>query len=179
MRWPGRASLVETDAPRGTGPLRADHDVTAFGCGSAGLDAYVRTQALHDQQAHKSRTYVIVVAGRVVGYYSLAAAGLQPLSATVHARAGQGRQPIPAILLARLAVDAGHQGRGLGEAMLLDALRRSSAAAETIGARIVLVHAADKRARAFYERYGFQRSPASPLHLMLLMKDVRATLGDG
>jgi hypothetical protein len=164
MRWPGRASLVETDAPRGTGPLRADHDVTAFGCGSAGLDAYVRTQALHDQQAHKSRTYVIVVAGRVVGYYSLAAAGLQPLSATVHARAGQGRQPIPAILLARLAVDA---------------LRRSSAAAETIGARIVLVHAADKRARAFYERYGFQRSPASPLHLMLLMKDVRATLGDG
>jgi hypothetical protein len=65
----------------------------------------------------------------------------------------------------------------LGEALLIDALRRCAAAAESIGARVVLVHAVDARARSFYERYGFEASPAGPLTLMLLMKDVVATFG--
>ena len=151
----------------------------SFACGSAALDAYLRTQALHDQRAHKSRTYVTAQRARVVGYYSLAAASVQAEDATVRSRAGQGHQPIPAILLARLAVDTGHQGRGLGEALLVDALRRCSAAAETIGARVVLVHAADAGARAFSERYGFEPTPASPLHLMLLMQDLGATPAGG
>lgn len=160
-------------------PLRSDHDVASFACGSANLDAYLATRALGDGRAHKSRTYVAVEGVRVVGYYSLAAAGVEPEHATARARAGQGRQPVPAILLARLAVSESHQGRGLGEALLIDALRRCAAAAESIGARVVLVHVADARARTFYERYGFEASPVGPLTLMLLMKDVVATLGDG
>ena len=160
-------------------PLRPDHDVASFACGSTNLDEYLVTRALGDGRAHKSRTYVALEGTRVVGYYSLAAAGVEPEHATVRSRAGQGRQPIPAILIARLAVDESRQGRGLGEALLIDALRRCAAAAESIGARVVLVHAADARARSFYERYGFEASPAGPLTLMLLMKDVRATLGDG
>jgi predicted N-acetyltransferase YhbS len=160
-------------------PLRPDHDVAAFACGSARLDEYLGTRALADQRAHKSRTYVAVKGTRVIGYYTLAAAGVEPENATVRARRGQGNQAVPAVLLARLAVDADHQSRGLREVLLLEALRRSIAAAETIGARVVLVHAADPRDRAFYERYGFEAAPTSPLHLMVLMKDVRATLGGG
>jgi predicted N-acetyltransferase YhbS len=159
-------------------PLRPDHDVATFACGSANLDDYLVTRAVADQRAHKSRTYVAVKGTRVVGYYTLAAAGVEPDHATARAGKGQGNQTVPAILLARLAVDADHQGCGLGEALLLEALWRSLTASETIGARVVLVHAADARARAFYERYGFEASPTSPLHLMVLMRDVRATLGD-
>lgn len=80
------------------------------------------------------------------------------------------------ILLARLAVDTAEQGRGLGEAMLVEALARSCEAAGMIGARAVLVHAKNDEARAFYARYGFEPSPTDPLHLMLLMKDARKTL---
>ena len=179
MRRRVRAPDVSADPSEISEPLRPDSDVAAFACGSANLDEYLVTRAMSDQRAHKSRTYVAVEGTRVVGYYTLAAAGVEPEQATARARKGQGDQPVPAILLARLAVDADHQGCGLGEALLLEALRRSVTASETIGARVVLVHAADARARTFYQRYGFEAAPTSPLHLMLLMKDVRATLGDG
>lgn len=81
------------------------------------------------------------------------------------------------ILLARLAVDRREQGRGLGAHLLLDALRRAAEGAEVIGGRAVLVHAADEEARSFYLRYGFESSPTDRLHLIMLMKDLRKTLG--
>jgi GNAT superfamily N-acetyltransferase len=160
-------------------PLRPDHEVAFFACGSPSLDEYLATRALGDGRAHKSRTYVAVEGNRVVGYYSLAAASVEPEHSTARSRAGQGRQPIPAILLARLAVADSRQGRGLGEALLIDALGRCGAAAESIGARVVLVHVADARARAFYVRYGFEAAPARPSTPMLLMKDLLATFSDG
>ncbi len=109
-------------------------------------------------------------------YFSLAAASVEPADTTARLAKGQGRQPIPVILPGRLAVDLREQGHGLGEAMLVDALRRCARAAETIGARAVLVHAKDERARGFYARYGFEPSPTHPLHLVVLTKDVRMSL---
>lgn len=163
--------------PVGPEPLSARHVVTGFRCGVDSLDAYIVGQALADQRAEKSRTSVFSDPERVIAYWTLAAAAVEPAVATSRLAAGQGAQPIPVILLARLAVDESWQGRGIGEAVLIDALARASHAADLIGARAVVVHAISDRAASFYVRYGFEPSPTDPLHLVLLMKDIRASLG--
>jgi GNAT superfamily N-acetyltransferase len=113
----------------------------------------------------------------VVGYYALAAAQVAPDEATARALKGQPRaRPVPAILLARLAVDREHQGAGLGRSLLQDVLLRCVDAAEAIGARVLLVHAKHDAAKAWYIRYDFEESPTDPLHLLMLLKDVRAFL---
>ena len=160
----------------GPEPLTSEHDVSAFDCGVSSLNTYLSEQALADQRADKSQTQVAVKGGRVVAYYSLAAGGVEVLEATERLAKGQGRQAIPVVLLARLAVDMTEQGHGLGEQMLREALARSAAAADIIGARALLVHAVNESAKDFYSRYGFEESPTHPLHLMLLMKDIRKTL---
>lgn len=83
---------------------------------------------------------------------------------------------MPAVLLARLAVDLAHQGRGLGRSLLQDAMLRTNEAAEELGIRVMLVHAKHERASDRYKRFGFEESPTDPLHLVLLMKDLRAFL---
>ena len=160
------------------GPFLLDptHAVERFDCGVATLNDYLVRQALIDQRAGKSRTYVATRAGLVVAYFSLAAAGLTPADATERAARGQGSQDVPAILLARFAVATSEQRRGIGRAMLLEALARCSQAAEIVGVRVVLVHANDDGPRAFYANHDFEPSPANPLQLMILMKDVRRTL---
>lgn len=160
----------------GPEPLDSRHELEDFRCGISALDAYLKEWALTDKRAEKSRTYVAARARRVVAYFSLAAASVEPEHGTARLAKGQGRQPIPGVLLAWLAVDLQEQGRGLGEAMLIDALRRCAQAADTIGARAVLVHAKDERARGFYLKYGFEPSPTNPLHLIVLMKDVRVSI---
>lgn len=157
-------------------PLTAAHRTDTFDCGVPALNSYLTRQALSDQQAKKTRIYVAVRDARILGFFGLAAAGVEPQAATPHLARGQGTQAIPVILLARFAVDRREQSKRLGEAMLVEALRKASRAADTIGARAVLVHAKDDRARSFYERYGFEPSPTSPLHLILLMKDIRKSL---
>lgn len=151
--------------------------MAGFDCGVASLNSYLIERALSDQRADKSRSYVSLRGERVVAHVSLAAGSVEPAETTVRVSKGQGNQAIPVILLARLAVDVTEQGRGVGRAMLLDALARSARAAEVVGARAVLVHAANERARGFYEWHGFEPSPTDPLHLFVLMKDVRMTLG--
>jgi GNAT superfamily N-acetyltransferase len=170
---------VQLEPLVGPEPLGPHHELEGFHCGVPALDAYLKERALTDQKAEKSRSYVAARGRRAVAYFSLAAAGVEPEDATTRPATGQGRQPIPVVLLARLAVDLHEQGRGLGEAMLVDALRRCAQAADTIGARAVLVHAKDERARGFYVRYGFEPSPTNPLHLVVLMKDVRVSLAAG
>lgn len=113
---------------------------------------------------------------RVVGYTALAAAGIEPADDPGRVKAGMPRHPIPVVLLARLAVDEQVQRHGLGAFLLADAMRRTLSAAETIGVRALLVHAIDEQARGFYERFGFVTSPTDPLHLMLLVEDLRASL---
>jgi GNAT superfamily N-acetyltransferase len=168
--------LASADPLLGPLPLDATHGVERFDCGVHALNDYVSRQALIDQKAGKSRTYVAARGGQVVAYFSLAAASLAPEDASDRAAKGQGSQGIPAILLARFAVCAGEQRRGIGSGMLLEALARCAQAAEIVGARVVLVHAKDDGARAFYAKHDFEPSPANPLQLMILMKDVRRTL---
>jgi GNAT superfamily N-acetyltransferase len=128
--------------------------------------------------AGSARTFVTIDAQqeRIVGYHALAAASVEHEAATERVRRGMPRNPIPVILLARLAVDRSVQGRGLGAWLLADAMRRSSAAAERVGIRALAVHAIDERARRFYEHHGLSPSPSDPQHLMILIKDIRAAL---
>jgi GNAT superfamily N-acetyltransferase len=168
------------NSPRFSDPeLLARQATEGFRCGQPVLDTWLIEHARAATGAGSARTYVVCDReqdDRVVGYFALNAGGVEPASAPPRVRAGMPRHPIPVVLLARLAVDVSVQGHGLGAFLLADAMRRSLAAAESIGVRALLVHAKDEAARAFYERFGFVASPSDPLHLMLLMKDLRATL---
>jgi GNAT superfamily N-acetyltransferase len=167
---------VTDEPPLALEPLDGEHRVAAFDCGVAALNDYLTRRALSDQQAGKSRTLVAARGKRVVAFVSLAAASVEPSSATGRVAKGQGAQGVPVILIARLAVDASEQRCGLGAAMLVEALARCARAAELVGVRAILVHAKDEQARSFYMNYGFEASPTHPLHLLMLMKDVRQNL---
>ncbi len=156
--------------------LSKEHLLAQFDCGKPVLDDWLKRFALINQQSDAARTYVMHRAGRVVGYYSLSAGAVRKEESPMRISKGLARHPIGVILLARLAVDRSEQGMGLGKMLLIDALTRSLAAAETIGARAILVHAIDDEAAAFYRKFGFESSPLDPRQLMLLMKDLRATL---
>jgi len=169
--------LAKAEPPLGLAPLDASHEVEGLDCGIPALNDYLTHQAFRDQQAEKTRTFVATRGGRVIAFFSLAAASVEPDQATERLARGQGSQGIPVIILARFAVELSEQGRGIGEAMLIQALARCAQAADIIGARAVLVHAKDDRARGFYEKYGFESSPTNPLHLVVLMKDIRRSLG--
>ncbi len=159
-------------------PLGKQHRIDDFDCGEPPLDDWLKRHALGAQASGSSRVFVTTLDGEtVVGYYALAAAQVAPDDATARALKGQPRvRPVPAILLARLAVDRGHQRTGLGRSLLQDVLLRCVDAAEAIGARVLLVHAKHEAAKAWYSQFDFEESPTDPLHLMMLMKDVRAFL---
>jgi len=156
--------------------LTKDHDVSSFDCGKSPLNDWLRRFALTNQQSDSARTYVLHRAGKVVAYYSLSAGAVRKEESPDRVAKGLAKHPIGVILLARLAVDRGERGRGLGKAMLVDALLRALMAADAIGARAILVHAIDEEAAAFYRKFGFEPSPLDPKQLMLLMKDLRASL---
>jgi len=156
-------------------PLDRRHRLDAFECGEAALDDWLRRYARQAQGAGSARVFVTTSDGeRVIGYYALAAASVEPDAATARVSKGEPRRPIPVVLLARLAVDRHHQARGVGRSLLQDAVLRCLGASESIGVRAMLVHAKHDEARAWYEKYGFERSPTDPLHLMVLVKDLRA-----
>lgn len=129
-----------------------------------------------NQQNETSRTYVVHRANRVVGYYSIASGSVSRDDASARVAEGLAKHPVPVILLTRLAVDKTEAGKGLGKALLKDALMRIAGAADIIGARAVLVHAIDADAAAFYRHFGFEPTAANDLHLILLMKDLRKNL---
>jgi GNAT superfamily N-acetyltransferase len=158
-------------------PLEASHDLSAFDCGVPALNNYLKKFALQNQQSQSARTYVATRGVSVVGYYSLAAASARREESPARVAKGLAAHPVPVILLARLAVDDHEKGKGLGKALLEDALRRAVQAADIVGCRAVMVHAKDEGARSFYERFGFEPSPADPFLLFLLLKDIKASLG--
>ncbi len=153
--------------------LTKNHAVTGFNCGKPPLDEFLAKYAMQNQASGGARTYVSLRDNRVVGYYSLAPASVLPEDAPNRVMKGQVHYPVPVILMARFAVDKSEQGRGLGKALLRDALHRALQGAEAIGGRAFLVHAKDESARAFYEKFGMEPSPTYPLHLFLLFKDIR------
>lgn len=153
--------------------LRRDHALDSFDCGKEELNRFLKKHALTNQASDSAQTYVLTEGLVVRGYYSLAAGTVSHEEATERTKKGLARHPIPVILLARLAVDASMQGKKIGPALLKDALRRAVHAADTIGARAVLVHAKDDNAKGFYEHFNFEPSASDPYHLMLIMKDLR------
>ncbi len=165
------------------GPLNApvllakSHEIAGFDCGKPPLNDFLIKYALQNQKSGGARTYVLTRAERVIGYYSLAPASVSPEDVPARIIKGQGRYPVPVILMARFAVDSGEQGKGLGKALFRHALRRALEGAETIGGRAFLVHAKDEEARAFYLKFGMEESPTNPLHLLFLFKDIRQSLG--
>jgi Acetyltransferases len=159
--------------------LDASHEVDAFDCGKETLDRFLQRHALVNQKAGSAQTYVVCRGEqRVAGYYSLTVGAVEHADAPGRVGKGLARHPIPVMLLARLAIDRAEQGKGLGKALLKDALLRTAQAAEIAGIRALLVHAKDDEARAWYEQFDFEPSPTDPYHLFLLMKDLRALLGE-
>jgi GNAT superfamily N-acetyltransferase len=159
-------------------PLEARHTLDGFDCGVESLNVWLKLYARGAVASGSARVLVTVDADqqRVCGYYALAAAAVAHDQATERARKGQPHHPIPAVLLARLAVDATVQGHGIGAWLLQDAMRRALSASNAVGMRVLLVHALDDTARSFYERWGFEPSPADPLILQMLFKDIRKLL---
>lgn len=131
-------------------PLGKTHDLAAFDCGVAPLNDYLQKYAWPNHQAHAARTYVAARGSRVVAYYTLAAGSVRPEESTPRVAKGLGHYPVPVILLARLAIDRTEQGKGLGAALLKDAILRAARAADIVGCRALLVHAKDKQAQSFY-----------------------------
>ncbi|MCP9485374.1 MAG: GNAT family N-acetyltransferase [Gaiellaceae bacterium MAG52_C11] len=159
--------------------LGKHHRVDEFQCGEPALDEWLKRHARAAQASDSARVFVATLeAGEtVIGYYALAAAQVAPKDTTARARKGQPQaRPVAAILLARLAVDQKHQEAGLGRSLLQDVLLRCVEAADAIGARVLLVHAKHDAAKSWYMQYSFEESPTDPLHLLMLMKDVRAFL---
>jgi GNAT superfamily N-acetyltransferase len=159
--------------PRQIEKLRRDHDIAAFDCGEPHLNDWLLKHALQNQGAGAAQTYVGLVDGLVVGYYSLAAGQVEYGDAPERLRKGLARHPVPIVLLARLAVQKDWQGKRIGRALLRDAVLRTLQAADIAGIRALAVHAKDDEARRYYEQFDFMPSPSDPLHLSVLLKDLR------
>lgn len=145
------------------------HDLDLFNSGNDTLDDWLRRRARANQMSGASRTYVAAEDQRVVGYYCLSSGALDLADAPGPVRRNM-PDPIPIAVLGRLAVDRNWQGKGLGAALLQDAVLRTAQAADIMGIRGLLVHAISDEAKTFYEHYGFQASPAHPMTLVLSLK---------
>lgn len=156
--------------------LAAADRVDAFDCGQAALNQFLQRYALVNQKANSAQTYVCCQGDAVVGYYSLAVGSVDPQTAPARVTKGLARHLVPVMILARLAVHVAHQRRGLGRALLKNALLRTAQAADIAGIRCLLVHAKDDAARLWYESWEFEPSPTDPYHLFLMLKDLKNLL---
>jgi GNAT superfamily N-acetyltransferase len=157
--------------------LTQAHDLSSFDCGTPSLNEWLQRFARQNQQADAAKVYVAHHRNDVVvGYHSLTAGSVRRDDAPARVAKGLANHPIGVALLGRLAVDRGQKGKGLGRALLLDALGRTAQAADAIRIRALLVHAIDEDARRFYLHFNFEPSLVDPLHLMLLIKHLRAPI---
>lgn len=153
-------------------PLAAVHEVMEFSSGEVTLDEWLKRRARPNQSSGASRTFVVAdQQHRVYGYYAMAA------GAVAHSQASSGIKrnmpdPVPVMVLGRLAVDYRAQGMKLGASLLQDAVHRAIAVSENAGVRALLVHALHDRAKQFYEHYGFKESPQNPLVLMMRLPNI-------
>ena len=149
--------------------LSADHELVNFACGVASLDDWLKRRAYANQVGRASRTYVAAEGQRVVGYYCLASGGLALSDAPGPIRRNV-PDPVPMAILGRLAVDQSWRGKGLGVALLQDAVTRTMEAAAILAIRGLLVHAISAEAKTFYENHGFIASSTQPMTLILSLK---------
>lgn len=158
--------------------LRRDHRVDGFDCGKEPLNRFLVRFALQSQLANSAQTYLALSGDEVIGYYTLTYGDVAYDDAPERLRKGVARHPVPLMILARLAVATAWSGKGVGSGLLKDALVRTLAAADIAGLRAFAVHAKDDEARTFYDHFNFIPSPSDPMHLFVLLKDVRVLIGD-
>jgi GNAT superfamily N-acetyltransferase len=156
-------------------PLSADHVLDGFASGVLSLDDWLRRRALHNQASGASRTFVVCDSIQVVAYYALAASAVAPDAAPGRFRRNM-PDPIPVVVLARLAIARDRQSQGLGRALFQDAAKRVVQAADTIGIRGLLVQAISDEAKSFYMRLGLDPSPLDPMTLMTTVADLKSAL---
>lgn len=153
--------------------LQDTHRIDDFDCGVPTLNAWLKTRARSNTASGASRTYVACRGDVVVGYYALAAGAVELAGAPGRFLRGNMPDPIPVIVLGRLAIDTGQQGQGLGRDMFRDAALRVLQAADIIGVRGILVDAISDDAKAFYKAIGMLESPLDPMTLMVTLRDLR------
>lgn len=156
-------------------PLKEKHNIDDFNCGVSSLDEWLKKRALKNQNQGASRTFVSCDENRVVGYYALATGSVERV-VSPGAIARNMPSPIPVIVLGRLAVDSGFQGKRLGAHLLKDAILRTLSIAQQVGVRCLLVHAISESAKNFYLEYGFQESPIEPMTLFLSIQQAKNLL---
>jgi predicted N-acetyltransferase YhbS len=147
--------------------LGSDHSIEGFDCGDSTLNWWLAHKARHNQTESSSRTWVVTDGKRVIAFYASSTAVILRSAATKRAARNQ-PEPLPALLLGRLAVDVAHQRQGLGAALLKHFILKSLEVAQLTDVRVLLVHAKDDEAATFYRLYGFEASPIDELTLMLL-----------
>ncbi len=150
--------------------LARQDDLSEFDCGKPTLSQWLRKCAWANQQADSARTYVALDGRRVAGFYALTTGSVHKHASPRRIAEGLANHPTGIVLRARLAVDQSQQGKGLGKALLFDALSRIAEAADVVAVRAVMVHAIDDAARRFYRRFGFEESPVDPYQLLLPLK---------
>ncbi len=161
---------LQLSAPQ---PLLIDHFLDAFACGEAVLDEWLKRRAMTNQMSGASRTFVVADQDkRIYGYYAMAAGAVSHQMATSKVRRNM-PDPVPMLVLARLAVDHHAQGIRLGASLLQDAVNRAVAVSQNAGVRALLVHALHDRAKQFYEHYGFQATSVHPMTLMLRLNSAK------
>ncbi len=156
--------------------LGRNHGVEPFDCGREALNRFLSRYALANQQAEASQTYVALSDSEVVGYYTLVVGEVAYDDAAERLKKGLARHPVPIMLLARLAIANGWQGKGLGAGLLKDAMVRTLRAADIAGIRAFAVHAKYDEAKAFYEHFEFLPLPSDPYQLFRLVKDIRVRI---
>ena len=157
--------------------LSPNHETGCFVSGNTTLDDWLVKRALKNQDNGASRTFVICEGTKVIGYYALATGSVERDVATGNFSRGM-PEPIPVIVLGRLAIDKSYQGQRLGAALLKDVMLRTVTIASNVGIRGLLVHAISEDAKNFYLKYGFQVSPIESMTLLLSINNIKKHLSE-
>jgi GNAT superfamily N-acetyltransferase len=158
-------------------PISADHVLTDFDSGEPSLDEWLKKRALKNHASGASRCFVLCVGAAVIGYYSLSAGAISHQASPKAMRRNM-PDPLPVLLLGRLAVDKQYHNQGLGQALLRDALMRAVNVAGDAGVFAILVHALSDQAKRFYLSRGFVESPLQPMTLFMTIETVRSILAE-
>lgn len=159
-------------------PLNKDHNLTDFNSNYSELDEWLKKYAFQAKTSGSANTFIVTDNNLVVGFYSLTVGQVDVDDASERIKKGMGKYPIPVVILARLAVLHTYQGKGIGKALLKDAILKTLQIAEQGGVRALLVHAIDEKAETFYKRFGFESSPIRENQLLLLLKDAKKVISE-
>ena len=158
-------------------PIAADHELDDFDSGEPSLDEWLKKRALKSHASGASRCFVLCNHKQVIGYYSLSAGAISHESAPKSMRRNM-PDPLPVLLLGRLAIDCHYHNQGLGSALLRDAMIRAVTVAGDAGIFAILVHALSEQAKQFYLSRGFVQSPVQAMTLMMTLETVRSILAE-